>query len=156
MSVQTTFNQDPAIATPGMLYDSAPNDIRTCIAQEDIPYGAGVRIDGQYCELPDSTGEVTGNDFGVAVHDVSGKAGGYKAGDTVPVLVRGRVWVLTEQGLANGARPFVRFAGTGAKGAWRNDADTAAAVQPTHVRTYRGVGAAGLAVLQLDYPNMST
>lgn len=154
MSVQTTFTQDPAIGAPGLIYDGGSfHDIVSLIAQEDIPFGTFVRISGQYCELPDATGEVTGNPGGVAVADAShSTTSGYKAGDIVAVMKTGRIWVATEQAIAAGAAPFVRF-GSGAggtqKGAWRNDADTATAVQPTNVHMFRGVAGAGLAVVEL-------
>lgn len=161
MSVQTTITAEPAIGAPGQIYDSGPfHDIVSLIAQEDIPFGAAVRINGMYCELPDNSGEVTGQ-FGVALKDASKPApgvytttvGGYKAGDVVSVMKTGRVWISSETALANGAAPFVRFAagaGGSQQGAWRNDADTATAVQPTSgVHVFRGNAAAGLAVIEL-------
>jgi hypothetical protein len=161
MSVQTTITAEPAIGAPGQIYDSGPfHDIVSLIAQEDIPFGCAVTINGQYCELPDNSGEVTGQ-LGVAVKDASKPGpgvytptiGGYKAGDVVSVMKSGRIWVATETALANGAAPFVRFAagaGGSQQGAWRNGADTASAVQPTTgVHVYRGVAAAGLAVIEL-------
>lgn len=161
MSVQTTFTIDPAIGTPGQMYDSgAFHDVVTLIATEAIPFGAAVKINGMYCSLPAASGDVTG-ELGVALKDGSKPApgaftptlGGFSAGDPVPVMKTGRVWIATETGLANGAAPFVRYAaGAGGtqKGAWRNDADTATAVQPTTgVHVYRAVAAAGLAVVEL-------
>lgn len=157
-AVQTTITNDPAIGMPGMIYDSEDHDSISCVAQEDIPFGAVVRVSGQYCELPDSSAEVTTGEVGVALHDPV-KVGGYKTGDIVAVMRRGRVWVATEQAVAAQADPFVRFAagaGGANKGAIRNDADTATAVAPAGMSVYRGVGGAGLAVLQLAYPGTGT
>jgi hypothetical protein len=161
MSVQTTITAEPAIGAPGQIYDSGPfHDIVSLIATEDIPFGCAVAINGMYCELPDSTGEVTGQ-IGVAVKDASKPGpgvytpslGGYKAGDVVFVMKTGRVWVATETALANGAAPFIRYAaGAGGtqQGAWRNTIDTTTALQPTSgVHVYRGVAAAGVAVIEL-------
>lgn len=157
MTVQTTFLSEPAVGRAGMLYDSGPNDIVSLIAQEAIPFGSCVRISGQYCELPDTTGEVTAGQVGVAVENPTLPGGvGYAAGDIVSVLIRGRIWVATEQAVAAQANPFVRFGGTGTKGAWRNDADTANAVQPDNISVFRGNTGAGLAVVQVDYPGLGT
>lgn len=153
-AVQTTVSLEPAIGAPGMIYDSGVfHDIQSYIAQEDIPFGSYVRISGQYCELPDNSGEVTGKG-GVAVKgDVTATGNGWKQGDVVPVMTTGRIWVLTEEAIASNAQPFVRFTPkTGPvrpAGGWLNSADTASAVQPTNVHMYRGVGGAGLAVVEL-------
>ncbi len=159
-SVQTSVVNAPAVGQTGMLYDSdGQKDVVSCRAQEAIPFGSYVRIIGGDCELPDSTGEVTGDDGGIALHShefasgAGGTGGGYAAGDIVAVLRSGRVWVSTEDALANGASPFLRFTTNGAlvQGGIRGaDADTARAVQKPGITCYRGVGAAGLAVLQLN------
>lgn len=159
-AVQTTLTQEPAIGRAGMIYDSGPKDVITCIAQEAIPFGSVVRISTQYCELPDSSGEVTAGEMGVAVEGpVLASGVGYAIGDLVPVMRQGRIWVNTEQAVAAQADPFVRFAagaGGSAKGAIRNDADTATAVAPSGISVYRGNTGAGLAVLQLNYPGTGT
>jgi hypothetical protein len=154
-SVQTTITNDPTIGAPGMLYDSeGQKDVVSCRAQEAIPFGAYVRIIGGECELADSSAEVTADDGGVALHGHNVPTGvGYAAGDMVPVLRSGRVWVTTEDAIANGAQPFIRFTTNSGnvQGNWRGaDADTARAVQKPGITMYRGNGAAGLAVVQLN------
>ena len=156
MSVQTTFAADPAIGMPGRIYDSGTfHDIVTLKAQEALPFGTVVRINGEYCELPDNSGEVTGNQLGVVVADASSAAAdnGYPANHPcVAVLKTGRIWAASETALANDARPFVRFAvGTASQqGAIRNDADTASAVQVAQgIKVYCGNAAAGLVVREL-------
>lgn len=153
-AVQTTITNEPTIGAPGMLYDSeGQKDVVSCRAREAIPFGAYVRIDGGECELADSTGEVTGDDGGVALHGHALPTGvGYAEGDMVPVLRSGRVWIATEEAIANGVQPFIRFTTNGGntQGGWRNDADTARAVQKPGITMYRGNGAAGLAVVQLN------
>lgn len=160
MSVQTTITDTPPIGAPGQLYDSGVfHDIPTFIVQgADVPFGAMVKISGQYCQLVSVIGDLAGK-IGVVVKDPSlptpypGYNGGFKAGDVVSVLQTGRVWIATETALANQAVPFVRYAaGAGGSqlGSYRNNADTTTAVQPASgVHVYRGVPAAGLAVLEL-------
>ena len=151
--VQTAITAEPSAGYPGLIYDTGPKDVVSCVAQEDIPFGAYVRVSGGYCELADDAAEVTDGEGGVALATPTRPSGlGHKQGDVVPVMLQGRVWVATEQAIAAQATPFVRFAGEGTKGGWRNDADDASAAQPSGVSVYRGVGAAGLAVLQLNYP----
>jgi hypothetical protein len=159
MSVQTTVSATPPIGAPGQLYDSGVfHDIPTFIATGPIPFGAMVKLSGQYCAVPTVIGDMAGK-IGVAVKDPSlpspytGFVGGYVAGDLVPVLQTGRVWVATETALTDQAVPFVRYAaGSGGSqaGSYRNTTDTTTAAQPASgVHVYRGVAAAGLAVLEL-------
>jgi len=158
--VQNTITSEPAVGRAGMPYDSGPHDVISCIAQEDIPFGAYVRVSGGNCEIADDTGEVTAGEGGVALRVPTKVTGqGHKQGDLVPVMRQGRVWVDAEQGIAAQANPFVRFvagAGGTVKGAWRNDADTASAVAPSGISVFRGSAGAGLVVLQLNYPGTST
>jgi hypothetical protein len=157
-NVQTAFNTNPVVGKPGMLYDAGDdiNDITSWIAAEDIPYGAYVvqTADGT-CELPDSAGEVTGFAGGVALIDIVTEPTtvGYKTGDAVRVLRRGRVFVLNEVTFSVGDVMFVRQAsGTGTqKGAFRNAADTATCTTPPRVSLFKA-GAANLAVVDLVAP----
>lgn len=163
-AVQTTVVSDPQVGFSGGIYDSGEKDVISCIAQGPIAFGQFVKISASNCIVPALTGDVTGYDGGIALADPvkassgssSAPVGAYAAGDIVQVMRRGRVWVSTEGALAAQARPFVRFTVNGGlvPGGIRVDADAGKAVQPTGVRVYRGVAAAGLAVLQLDYPNM--
>jgi hypothetical protein len=152
--VQTTVDLAPQLGAAGMMYDSSSfKDVVSCRAQEDIPFGAYVRIIGGDCELPDTTGEVTADDGGIALHSQEfATEAGYKAGDIVNVMRVGRVWVTTEDAAAAGASPFIRFTTNVApNGSIRSaDADTGKAVQKPGVTYYRGNTAAGLAVLMLN------
>lgn len=151
---QLSYADGPAAGRPGLEYDVAPgDDVVSWIADEAIPFGLWVSetVEG-HCELPDSTGEVTGNKGGIALIDPAKASGvGYLAGDVVRVKRRGRVWVANEEALAKGDTVFARF-GTGAggsqKGALRNDADTATAVAAVGASVYRG-GGINLAVLEI-------
>jgi hypothetical protein len=154
VGVQTSVDASPAVGLAGMPYDSSHfQDVVSCRAQEAIPFGAWVRIIGSDCELPDSSGEVTAGDGGVALatHNAATGGVGYAAGDIVPVMRVGRVWISTEEAIAVGAQPFIRFtANAGRQNGFLNTADTARAVQRTGVAMYRGVAAAGLGVLQIN------
>ncbi|MDB4995195.1 MAG: hypothetical protein JWM74_2627 [Myxococcaceae bacterium] len=155
LAVQTTMTNNPDVGRAGMPYDSSQfQDVVSCRAQEAIPFGAFVRIVGTDCELPDSSGEVTGSDGGVALatQNKATQAGGYAAGDIVPVMRAGRVWVPAEELIAVGTQPFIRFTTNAAKvqGGFAATADTARAVQKPGVTVYRGVAAAGLMVVQLN------
>lgn len=151
MAVQSSITNDPQVGAPGLIYDTGPHDIQTYIAQENIPFGCYVKISGQYVELPDTIAEVQGKG-GIALRDDAHITGqGYLAGEEVPVMTFGRAWVATEQAIAAQAQPFVRYAtGTGTQqGGWRNDVDSTTAIQPSNVHCYRGVGGAGLAVMEI-------
>ncbi len=159
-AVQTTINFDPAVGVAGMLYDtSSDNEVLSVIASEDIPFGSYVKIAGQYGELPDNAGEVTAGLGGVAVWDQTkavdnlglGLGAGYKSGDIMNVLVRGRIWVTGETTLANQSIPFVRFtANGGTQNGWRLDADAGKAVARPGIMVYKAGAANGLAVVMVN------
>lgn len=159
-AVQTSVTTAPAAGAPGMLYDSsAHNDVIQKVAEEDIPFGSFVKVDTDGCELPDSSGEVTGRGRGIALLDPSKPTTvGYKAGDIVSVLIKGRVWIQMEAGqsVAAYAVPMVRFTATDPekKGAFRSDTDSGDAVAPTGCHMFSSASAGGLGVLQLgDMPD---
>jgi hypothetical protein len=148
MSIQTSVSIAPAIGVPGQEYDGAFNDVVTKIAAEDIPFGAFVGFTAEgTCEIPDSAGEVTGGGA-VALLDPNKASGeGYKAGDPVRCLVRGRCFVLNEETVALGDAVFVRHTNA-TKGAFRNDTDSSTAATPPNMKWFQG-GAVGLAVIQV-------
>jgi hypothetical protein len=168
---QNLITGAPPVGMAGLIYDSSPaNDIVTKTCQNDIPFGAVVRISGEYCDLPTTAAEITDGEVGVAVRNptamgvniVANPTGTvmHRKGDPIPVMVRGRIWAPAEQAMAAQANPFVRFGGTGQKGSIRNDADivatVAGAAQPPGMSVYRGSGAPGLVVLQLNHPGVGT
>lgn len=153
-ATQLTYATGPAAGRPGLEFDiNGGNDIVSWIADEDVPFGVWVSetVEG-HCELPDSSAEITGNKGGIALIDPAKASGvGYKQGELMRVMRRGRAWVLNEEALAKGDTLFVRFAagaGGSQKGALRNDADTASAATPAGATLYRA-GNIGLAVLEL-------
>lgn len=88
---QTTYGQTHAVGYPGQIATSNPYDANTYVASEAILPGQFVRVDS-------STGKVKvadGADLiaGVAIYKALYPAGGYVAGDVVPVLCKGHVYV---------------------------------------------------------------
>lgn len=152
-AVQTTITQSPAAGVPGELYDTgATKDVISKVALVDIPFGAFVKITDAGVTLPAASGDVTGVGRGVALLAPEKASGvGYKAGDIVNVLQSGRVWVQTETAVTAYVSPFVRFTANGGNnpGGYRNDADTARAVQPPGCRMFNTIAVAGMAVLEL-------
>lgn len=102
MSVQTSYGA-PAKAIAGQLDTKhGESDILSCVAGEDIPYGRVVEWDAtnRVIVLPKSTtlGSIVGislypvtNDSTILTGTLTTNAFGYKAGQVVPVLRRGRV-----------------------------------------------------------------
>lgn len=105
--------------------------------------------------------------YGVALYiqnkmnliDASGSAGGspYVAGDPVPVLTRGRVWVTVEETVTSDSPVYWRIKANGANtvvGGFRASADggTAILLSSNQVRWIMGAGAGGLAVLDINQP----
>jgi hypothetical protein len=163
---QTAHTQDPAVALEGMEADTSLAKERISgLATVAIPFGHFVSAEGSAenpyaVELPDATAKVTdGRGLGVAVSDVSvesdgGAGNGYEIDDAVPILRRGRVWVISEDAVAAVGTPaFVRFAAGGGGsvlGAFRTDADTASAVGLPGARFMTtSAGAGELVVLEL-------
>ena len=146
----------PAAGAPGMEYDAGYSDVVTKRAAEAIPFGAYVVFTAEGdAELPDTLAEITANDGGVALIDPTLPSGvGYLAGDPVRVLVKGRVWVATEDTVAQSNPAFVRAIAAGAEkqGAFRSDADGTDAVAAPNCNYFIGVTGAGLAVVTVHYP----
>lgn len=103
MPVQTTYDLAPPVAAAGLLQDSRFAESDSFVAGEDIPFGRIVELntaDGRvYLPKSASLGRVAG----VALYPVTGEpktgtagptnAYGWKAGDRVQVLRKGRVWM---------------------------------------------------------------
>ncbi len=103
---QTSYVMFPAFALPGQLADFAYNEIQSFVAAEVINPGRCVEIaaDGvsvQQCQQTSTTFAPIGisvletaregvGAVGLQGYGVGGVA--YQIGDTVPVLMRGRVW----------------------------------------------------------------
>jgi hypothetical protein len=150
---QTVYNLEPAVGVHGQEYDAGFNDHISAVATEDIPMGSIVcRVSGDPSKvrLPAAATDVTnpGSVLGIALFDsMLPQAEGntvptYKSGSRVCILHAGRVRIRFENNVADGAALFVRFGGTGTKGAIRSDADGANAAALAGANAYKGANTA--------------
>jgi hypothetical protein len=153
-AVQSSVAQNAIIGVPGDPYDDTPMDIVTKIAAQDTPFGVWVsfKTEGKGTS-PAATGDVTGiANGGLVLRDKSlPTTAGYKTGDAMRVMVRGRAFAVAEETVVVTDTPFCRFAaGTGTQlGAFRNDADTATCVALPNARLFKGGGTTSPPVLEL-------
>ena len=179
---QTVHATEMPVARAGHVADLSNTDIISRLAEDAAGAGAGrLVVAGTDAEnqavAPTATGDVTGGDaLGVVKYDATKEpartAAALAAGnefdieDTLPVVQKGRVWVLCDAGatiVANTAA-FVRFAsgaGGSVLGAFRQNADTATAValpNAKFVSSHRDVNFNGvtqrIALVDLDLPTL--
>lgn len=145
---QTVHAQNMPIAHPGMVADAGINqDVISRLAEADIRAGVfvapGTDVDAQ-AVAPSSAAEITnGFGLGVVMYDASKEPGTstteYADEETLPLVQKGRVWVLCDAGatIVANTQAFVRYAsGVGGSilGAFReDDPGTEAAALPTGV-----------------------
>lgn len=166
MAFQTTITRAPVVAAEGMIADSNTIAVDSRVAQAGIaPARAVCFHTGDNPDLvraPAATGEVTtaGQLKGVTMWDNTQLTNPYTAGDPLPVLKTGVIWVLAEEAVSPLSPVFVRFANTGSgavpgvPGCFRASADTATAVQvPSQCMTWESTTTgAGLAKLRVNVP----
>lgn len=73
----------------------------------------------------------------------------YEDGDTLAVMRKGAVWVVTEDACSAGGDVFTRISGSGDIGAFRSDADGGAAIQITGARWGRTSAVGALNIVEL-------
>lgn len=158
---QLTYTQEMPVAFAGMLADGGPKFASTGINQEtgttEIPFGAivvqGTTENG--AKLPSAAGDAT-KIRGVALHGHNYEQPlqvgslGPKPGVVFSVLEKGRVWVTVETAVAIGDRAFVRYAGTGQKGAVRNATVAGEMIELKGARFRTATTGPGLALLEID------
>lgn len=178
---QTTHTIEMLRARPGLIDDTAAiKDVLSYLAEDSAGAGAGTFMvpgtDGErQCVAPSAAADITAGDgFGVVVYDASHEypsaaatitAGNeYDDEDMVPVLRKGRIWVLCDAAATITANSvvFVRHAsgGGGSKlGTFREDADTATAAQlpgaffrSAHLDVDFGAGTQRVALVELNLP----
>lgn len=163
----------PAVSYPGQIADdSNVKDVLSAAAfAAALAYGIlavtdetnTLGFDQLAARSPSASGDITvvGAQLGVVLADQARAQNPaftiptYPQFAAVPCMRAGRVWVLAETAMADGANPFIRFAaGAGGTvlGSFRNSADTATAVQMAAGQAVvRGTTtAAGYAVIELD------
>jgi hypothetical protein len=163
---QTSYAINTDAAYAGQLGDVGPHDIGSgtdLTANEYVPFGVAVSQgtkDGEI-HLPAASGDVTAKFLGVSVaqqtnENLVGTGGSYAPKVPVSFLKKGRVWVKVEEAVTPASPVFVRFAAGGGGtqlGAFRASADTATAVAlPGGAKFVTSAGAAGFALLDLNYP----
>lgn len=95
---QTAYTLVQAAALPGMLGDQDPGRLieGRFIASEDLLPGRVVELDPTDTTLNKvrypQTASAVGKLVGVVVYDSADQVGSFKAGDTVRILRRGKIW----------------------------------------------------------------
>lgn len=163
----------PAVSYPGQLADDCQvKDVLSASAYlAAMNYGTLAVTDetntagfDQLCaKAPASSGAIStmGLQLGVVLADQARAqnpavaTAQYPQYSAVPCLRKGRVWVNAETAMADGLNPFIRFAAGGGGsvlGSFRNDADTASAIQMVSGQAVmRGTTTgAGYAVVEMD------
>lgn len=136
--MQTVHSINQPAAHPGLIADSGlVQDVLSALVETDsIPVGVmcvvgtdtGADGDTPQARLPAAATDLAaGVALGVAMYDASKVPGNYEDTDSIPLVRKGRMWVLAENDMAivPGAQCFVRHvAGMGEQlGAFRADAD---------------------------------
>lgn len=150
----------PAAGQEGTFASAIGRDVTSRVAAEELVPGTlcVITTGADTVEQPDLTGDVTGiGAIGIVLLDENRVTANYSAGESVPIAIRGDVWVLTEDSSASGVAPFVRFADASAApfelGSFRSDADTADAVAlPNAYWGSTQATAGGLAIVRLNMP----
>lgn len=159
MVVQTSVNALPEKGAPGMVADGwAGTDIMSAAAGEPMNPGVLVTLDSGKVELPDAAADFDPDAVaGIVCQEHKGfdsKDNLFSAGDSVPVMKKGRVWVVTEDTLTVGAHPYVRHAADGGNttlGAFRSATATGATTQVSYIRVVE-VASASLAKVEILLP----
>lgn len=167
---QTSYLQKQALAYLGMIADVAydniveskvagPNGVHVGSLVIGGPSNMTIPGPGQCQELADGAGAIAVGLVGIALYDstrmpyatdASTKAL-YSAGDMVPVLTRGDVWVWTEVATAITDPVFVRvlLASTNVKGQFTNATTTNFIAAPTGWKWKTSTAGAGLIQLEI-------
>lgn len=159
MGFPTTVPATMTAALAGMIADTGDTDEVSRVAQATITPGRLVVWHtgdaDNVVRHPVSSAEVTAQSIGIARLDVTSLNNPYLAGDMLPALREGRIWVVTEENVTPLSPVFVRFAagagGTGL-GAFRASADTATAVALPSCRFCTTALAGALVEVQINLP----
>lgn len=152
-----------AVAFAGMKADSGEDDCRTFAQAEasaEIPFGAMV-AQGSADNKAILPADANAKFVGVVVHSheyvptLEMGTTGLKPKVPMAVMIKGRIWVYTEETVALTDSVYVRHtagAGGSQKGLFRKSADTATAVLVRGVRWISSRTGAGLVQVQVDMP----
>lgn len=164
---QTSYSQSPEVAYEGQVDDA--REVIDCVVNSTngaVKFGRAVTFrtlpapgTRPTIELPDATGEITGEGFAgivikdhnVEIADGSTEFSGYVTGQVCSVLRRGRIHVKSESAISGRQQMFARFAAGGdGIGSLRHDADTANAVAIPGSRNLTTFALGGIGLMELD------
>jgi hypothetical protein len=162
---QIAYNLVPAVAYAGQLADSGFTDTESAVAETALDVGIGVIVGSTggatpSVKKPTASGDLTlfkgVTQYLAAREPVAGSALRYAAGDTVPCLTQGRIWVqidatagstMTDQGPV-----YLVFTG-GNAGKFRGDAGVGpAAVLVPNAKCKIGGTEGGIAMISINLP----
>jgi hypothetical protein len=156
--MQTSYSVDQKAGSEGLKYDLGHSDVVTKNNDtEKLLIGKLVSKGGEELEAkaPVASTDITADALGVvlASHDMESTdetLPSLPVGKPANVLKKGRVWVKVESAVDYGQAVHVRYAGAGAKGAFRGAAvaDETAVLPGAKFLTSAGIGE--LAVLELN------
>lgn len=157
--MQTSYSLRPAAGLAGMLGDIGPWDIFSSVNEEasaSMPFGTVVKwgtLERTSKILSASTdmlqGIVIRRHWYERTLELDADVDGVKAGVRIDILRKGRIWVPTATAAALTDDIFVRYAGTGTKGAVRNAAVTDETIDISAIAKVV-LAASGSGVVQLD------
>jgi len=159
--MQLTYGDQP-LGIHGALAEAYPHGIVSGLASGAVinvgtiaVYDTAAGRDAKSVRAPVLTTEVTTlvGVAGFVMWDPSYPEPPYRVGSSLPVVRKGRVYVVAETALVSHTVPFVRFGLVGAGtmyGALRNDADAGNAVAAPYLTVLVGAAAGGVAVVEIN------
>lgn len=159
--MQTDYSQAMDVGVPGQAYYGNQNQVEPGVSGESsavIPFGVAVAYGGTSDDgviLPASSGAKIKGLAQFSQNYSSGQLdadGHIKPKAPVNVAVRGWCWVKVEEAVVPGDRAYVRYAGSGQKGAWRKSNVVGETIGVTNQARFESTAAAnGLARLAFDF-----
>jgi hypothetical protein len=165
MAFQTAITRSPAAAFEGMLADSNHVDVVSKLAKTTTAPGRAVRLDTadtfEQASVPSAAAQVTGDAttapcIGVTFGDVTALTNPYVAGDPMPVLRKGEVWVIREDAGDHSTPVYIRHTANGGNtviGGFAGAAGTGLSLAPVGYRWMTKTTATNsLAILSVNLP----
>lgn len=158
--MQTTYSYGPSVAVLGQVSEDFYNFVDTVIPTVAVKVGKLLTADktaGQVrnkAKYPAAAADITRpGAMGVVRLDPTREGGSdYAALRPVPVVRKGRIWVMAESNVARWTHPYIRYAsGTGTElGSFLASADTSTAAQCTHAIYLTDASAGELVLVEID------
>lgn len=165
MAFQTTITRSPVVGFEGGAADSNPLTCDSKVAKTTLAPGRAVRVDAadafELVTVPTAATHITGAAaiapvLGVTLCDTTQPANPYVAGDPVPVVRQGTMWVICEDAVSPALPVYIRHttdaSGT-VIGGFRASAATGAALAAAGFRWVSTTTAVNqLAKLEINLP----